>query len=109
MSTPQPAQRRSLLSGLDRAPAPIPEAAAIETAERHGFASQAARVAEAQDNAAGRQRQKTGRDHPFSVRLRADTRATIYDQANARNVPVAQVIEEAMAALEARQGGQGRA
>lgn len=101
-------QRRSLLSGLDRPPAPIPEAAAIEAAERRGFVSQTATVANAQDSAAGRQRQKTGRDHPFSVRLRADTRATIYDQANARNVPVAQVIEEAMAALEA-QARQGRA
>jgi hypothetical protein len=106
MSTPQ---RRNLLEGLAPTPAPAPPPALAETAARRGFTSQAAQVATTQDNAAGRQRQKIGRDHMFSTRLRADTRAAIYDQANARNVPVAQVIEEAMAALEAAQAGRGRA
>ena len=95
---------------IPKTPAHQPPPAMPELAAQRGFAVTAAQAANAPDNqAAGRQRQKTGRDHMFSTRLRADTRASIYDQANARNVPVAQVIEEAMAALEAMQRGQGRA
>lgn len=103
MTTPQ---RRSLLAGLEsHQPTPPPAPEITEAAARHGFAVTAATAANGTDNqAAGRQRQKIGRDQPFSVRLRGDTRAAIYAQANGRNVPVAQVIEEAMAALEANLG-----
>ncbi len=103
MSTPQ---RRNLLVGLERPPAPVPEAELVETAARHGFATVAGSAAGGQTEEASalrRRRQPTGRDHQFNVRLRADTLQAIYDQANSRNVPIAQVIEEAMAALE-RQG-----
>lgn len=105
MSTPQ---RRNLLVGLERAPVPVPEAELLETAARHGFATVAGSAANGQADDAvtqslRRRRQLTGRDHQFNVRLRADTLQAIYDQANSRNVPIAQVIEEAMAALE-RQG-----
>jgi hypothetical protein len=105
MSSPQ---RRNLLAGLERAATPVPEKEIVEAAKRHGFstgegdvrASPPAVPANAQAPAR-RQRQPTGRDHPFSVRLRADTHAAIYAEANGRNIPVAQVIEEAVAALMA--------
>jgi hypothetical protein len=50
--------------------------------------------------AARRKRQPTGRDHQFNVRLRRETLEFIYCQANGRNIPVAQVIEEACEALQ---------
>ena len=100
-------QRRNLLSGLERAPAPVPEPELVETAARHGFATVPAPPATAPaasgteaSPAVRRQRPPTGRNHQFNVRLRADTLQAIYDQANSRNVPIAQVIEEAMAALD---------
>ena len=42
MSTPQ---RRNLLVGLERPPAPVPEAELVETAARHGFATVAGSAA----------------------------------------------------------------
>ena len=53
-----------------------------------------------------RRRQPTGRDHQFNVRLRRDTLDFIYAQANERNIPVAQVIEEAADALKRLQRPQ---
>ena len=47
-----------------------------------------------------RRRTPTGRDHQFTTRLRQDTLDFIYDEANGRNIPVAQVIEEATEALK---------
>lgn len=41
--------------------------------------------------------------HQFNVRLRRDTLDFIYAQANERNIPVAQVIEEATEALRRAQ------
>jgi hypothetical protein len=52
-----------------------------------------------------RQRQPTGREHQFNVRLRRDTLDFIYAQANDRDIPIAQVIEEGMEALK-RQGSR---
>lgn len=105
MSSPQ---RRNLLAGLERAATPVPEKEIVEAAMRHGFSTGEPEVRAptppAPVNApmpARRHRQPTGRDHPFSVRLRADTHAAIYAEANGRNIPVAQVIEEAVAALMA--------
>lgn len=49
---------------------------------------------------ARRQRQPKGRDHQFNVRLRRDTLDFIYAEANQRDIPVAQVIEEAAEALK---------
>ena len=102
----EPVKRRSLLSGLDAPPAALPEATIAATAARNGFV--APPLANTPDGdatspATRRRRQPTGRVHQFNVRLRADTLEAIYAQANGRNVPVAQVIEEAMDAL-ARQG-----
>jgi hypothetical protein len=47
-----------------------------------------------------RKRQPTGRDHQFNTRLRRDTLDYIYAEANERNIPIAQVIEEGMEALK---------
>jgi hypothetical protein len=46
-----------------------------------------------------RQRQPVGRDHQFNVRLKRTTLDHIYSVANERNIPVAEVIEEAMEAM----------
>ena len=50
-----------------------------------------------------RQRQPTGREHQFNVRLRQETLDFIYGQANERNIPIAQVIEEMAEALKRAQ------
>lgn len=47
-----------------------------------------------------RVRKPKGRDHQFNVRLRRDTLDFIYEEANARNVPVAQVIEDMVEAFK---------
>ncbi len=47
-----------------------------------------------------RQRLSAGRTETFSTRLTPETKAAIYAEANARNIPIAQVIEEAMAAFK---------
>ena len=41
-----------------------------------------------------RRKRVTGRSVPFSIKLRADTLEYIYEIANDRDVPLAQVIEE---------------
>jgi hypothetical protein len=51
-----------------------------------------------------RHRQPTGRDHQFNVRLKKETIDFIYSQANDRNVPIAQVIEEMAEALKRGHG-----
>ena len=103
-------KRRSLLADLERPTPRIAEADITATAGRHGFVeppgdAMAPGVGEPANrpNAARRQRQPTGRVHQLNVRLRAQTIESIYALANGRDIPVAQVIEEAMAALE----GQG--
>ena len=81
----------------------LDERAIAATAGRHGFA-EAVPVSDPHSRSAEarRRRQPTGRVHQLNVRLRADTIESIYAQANDRNVPVAQVIEEAMDALTGR-------
>lgn len=92
-------KRRSLLADLDAASTPVDEAAITATAGRHGFLQGQGGGAQGGPEAARRRRQPTGRVHQLNVRLRADTIGLIYAQANDRNIPVAQVIEEAMDAL----------
>jgi len=102
----EPLKRRSLLGALDTPPPHLPESAIAATAARNGFAAVERDERPDRESAAvgaRRRRQPTGRVHQFNVRLRADTLEAIYAQANGRNVPVAQVIEEAMDALT-RQG-----
>ncbi len=95
----------------DPTPAPMPVAPADEallaTAARNGFTAPPAPAPEptsaslqalARPVAGRRERPRTGRDHHFTTRLRAETLDYIYAQANGRNIPVAQVIEEMEAA-----------
>jgi hypothetical protein len=49
-----------------------------------------------------RRKRMTGRSVPFSIKLRADTLEYIYEIANERDVPLAQVIEE-LVEVHARQ------
>lgn len=93
----EPLKRRSLLQSAS-APVPVlPEEAIAEVAARNGFPNTAP---PAVHGAARRLRQPTGRNHQFNVRLRRDTLDFIYAQANARNVPVAEVIEDMVDALK---------
>lgn len=70
-------------------------------AARNGFSTATpAPAPTGEEAAARRRRQPTGRDHQFNVRLRRDTLDFIYAQANDRNIPVAQVIEDATEALK---------
>lgn len=102
-------QRRSLLPVQTPQPH-VSEDAIAEVASRNGF--QPVSVPNAVNappptsaaSSPRRQRQPTGRDHQFNVRLRSDTIDFIYAQANGRNVPIAQVIEEMVEALKREQG-----
>jgi hypothetical protein len=106
-------KRRNLVS-LVPLPEPLPEQAIAAIAERNGFESpasfaasapKAAKPTPAKDDipSGRRRRQPTGRDHQFNTRLRRDTLDFIYAEANERNVPIAQVIEEATEALQREQ------
>jgi hypothetical protein len=96
----EPLKRRNLLQAVG-APAPsLREEAIAEVAARNGFPNVASTPPVADQRGARRQRQPTGRVHQFNVRLRRDTLDFIYAQANERNIPVAQVIEEMAEALQ---------
>jgi hypothetical protein len=97
----EPLKRRNLLQAVGASAPPLPEDAIAAVAARNGFPNVAASapVTEAHSGAR-RQRQPTGRVHQFNVRLRRDTLDFIYAQANDRNIPVAQVIEEMADALQ---------
>ena len=69
-----------------------------EAAERHGFTA----AGSAQPNLR-RKRSGTGRTYQLNVRLRPDTAGLIYEEANRRDIPIAQVIEEAFDAFLAQQ------
>jgi hypothetical protein len=100
----EPLKRRNLLQAVS-SPAPsLPDEAIAEVAARNGFPGVVPPgPAKSDHGAARRQRQPTGRDHQFNVRLRRDTLDFIYAQANERNVPVAQVIEDMAEALKRHQ------
>lgn len=101
----EPLKRRNLFSVTP--PSPLPEEAIAVVAERNGFqaagphpAAASAPVADSDLGSRRRQRHPTGRDHQFNVRLRQETLDFIYGEANGRNVPIAQVIEEMAEALK---------
>jgi hypothetical protein len=96
----EPLKRRNLLQAVSAPTQSLPEAAIAEVAARNGFPNVAASPSGTEQGGARRQRQPTGRDHQFNVRLRRDTLDFIYAQANQRNIPVAQVIEEMADALK---------
>jgi hypothetical protein len=112
----EPLKRRALFP-VQNPPQSVDEVAIAAVAARNGFpdatleqqpttprASKAVPVSAARSvsekNGFKRQRQLTGRDHQFNVRLRRDTLDFIYAEANERNIPIAQVIEEAADALK---------
>jgi hypothetical protein len=96
----EPLKRRNLFP-VKSPPPVIPEDAVAAIAARNGFPDAAPTPPPVADQSgARRQRQPTGRDHQFNVRLRRNTLDFIYAQANERNIPVAQVIEEATEALK---------
>jgi hypothetical protein len=98
-------KRRSLLA-VPSPSDPLPEEAIAAVAVRNGFLAAAPLPAPspADSGVRRRKRQPTGRDHQFNVRLRRETLDFIYGHANGRNVPVAQVIEEACDALRRSEG-----
>jgi len=100
----EPLKRRNLLA-VPATSDPLSQEAIAAVAARNGFPA-GAPVDGPQQYDSGirrRYRQPTGRDHQFNVRLRRDTLDFIYAQANQRNIPVAQVIEEATEALRRAQ------
>jgi hypothetical protein len=97
----EPLKRRNLLA-VPSTPEPLPREAIAAVAARNGFPN----VSLPASPPARRQRQAMGRDHQFNVRLRRDTLDFIYAQANERNIPVAQVIEEATEALRREPSAQ---
>ena len=94
-------ERRRLLEGASET-APLSqqavEAAVAIAAPRHGFGGQDQSSASSEP-LMRRRRGSTGRSQQFTVKLRPDTMAEIYDIANIRNIPLAQVIEEAIAKM----------
>jgi hypothetical protein len=101
----EPLKRRNLLAVPS--PSPLPEEAIAAVAVRNGFPSAAPPIASTasvtDSGSRRRQRQPTGREHQFNVRLRQETLDFIYGQANERNIPIAQVIEEMVEALKRAQ------
>lgn len=104
--TNEPLRRRSLLPVQPHQSPAVDEADIAAVASRNGFPPVSAAPDPSNDSAAGprRQRQPMGRDHQFNVRLRRGTIDFIYSQANSRNIPIAQVIEEMEEALKRQQG-----
>ena len=100
--TTEPLRRRSLLPVQTHQPPAVSEAEIAAVASRNGFPP--APIPSTDTGATPRrQRQLTGRVHQFNVRLRRETVDFIYEQANGRNVPIAQVIEEMADALKRQQ------
>src|SRR3954469_8409253 len=100
--TTEPLRRRSLLPVQPHQPPAISEDEIATVASRNGFQPASTTSSDA-GATPRRQRQLTGRVHQFNVRLRRETVDFIYEQANSRNVPIAQVIEEMAEALKRQQ------
>ena len=96
--TSEAPKRRNLLAIAAATPDPLASEDIAAVAARNGFPPAA--PPPLVDLSLRRRRQPTGRDHQFNVRLRRDTLDFIYAEANERNIPVAQVIEEATEALK---------
>ncbi len=103
----EPIKRRNLVHAVATTPTdePLSEDVIAEVAARNGFPNAAQASTATDHSGARRQRQPTGRVHQFNVRLRRDTLDFIYAQANGRNIPVAQVIEEMADALKRQKQG----
>jgi hypothetical protein len=102
--TIEPLRRRSLLPVQPHPQPIVSEADIAAVASRNGFQPAPTTTSKDTGLTPRRQRQLTGRVHQFNVRLRRDTVDFIYEQANSRNVPIAQVIEEMAEAFKRQQG-----
>lgn len=113
MNEPQKPQRRNVVLPLanvrsDELTPDTQQAAVIEAAQRHGFDNIPVRAAEIErlrDNQAStppRRKRGAGRSMPFSVKLTPATMEYIYNVANSRDIPLAQVIEELVEAHSAQ-------
>jgi hypothetical protein len=102
--TTEPLRRRSLFPVQSQQPPAVSDAEIAAVASRNGFQSAPTTPTSDTGVTPRRQRPPTGRDHQFNVRLRRETVDFIYEQANSRNVPIAQVIEEMAAAMKRQQG-----
>lgn len=109
MSEDKPIQRRSLvpssrpLAGIRSVDAQQPagdNSGAAAVAEKHGFdrvpvpASELQRLEANQVKEPPRRKRGAGRTMPFTTRLAPETFEYIYEVANTRDIPLAQVIEE---------------
>jgi hypothetical protein len=110
----QPLRRRSLLpTQPPRAASVISDDAIAAVANRNGFQSPIpvsapqSTPSDAAKELSRRQRQPSERKHQFNVRLKRETLNFIYDQANSRAIPVAQVIEDMADALKRQQKAVG--
>jgi hypothetical protein len=104
--TTEPLRRRPLFPVPSQQPPAVSDEDIAAVASRNGFQSALLAPNTETGITPRRQRQLTGRVHQFNVRLRRETVDFIYEQANSRNVPIAQVIEEMADALM-RQRGEG--
>jgi hypothetical protein len=104
--TTEPLRRRSLLPVQPHRPPAVSEAEIAAVASRNGFQSAATAPSSDAGATPRRQRQLTGRVHQFNVRLKRGTVDFIYEQANSRNVPIAQVVEEMEEAFKRQQGSR---
>lgn len=101
-------QRRNLLAGLtDKQTRPEISDETISDAGRdHGYPSSNKTTVATTDEGStpeiARKRVKIGRTHQLNVRIKPQTASDIYAIANARDIPIAQVLEEALAALTDR-------
>lgn len=89
-------------------PASTPDSVVLEAAQRHGFdnvpvpAAEIERLRENQATLPPRRKRGAGRSMPFSVKLSPLTMEYIYNVANSRDIPLAQVIEELVEAHSAQ-------
>ena len=105
-------KRRNLLAVAASTPDPLPQDTIAAVAARNGFPAVSAPPSVPAPPASDgvslrRRRQPTGRDHQFNVRLKRETLDFIYGEANGRNIPVAQVIEDMAEALKLRRAREG--
>ena len=119
MTTPKTPVRRDLTGGLGAVKAPgnvepvsLPEPPVAGSGDRFKTVPVAAadldRLEANQAPVAPKRERATGRNIPFTTRLRKDTMEYIYGQANSRNIPIAAVIEELVEAHRKTASGEGR-
>ncbi len=101
-------KRRSLLAVAPPLSSPFADEAIAGVSTRDGFPAAESRRAVtapvvADSASRRRQRHPTGREHQFNVRLRQETLDFIYREANERDIPIAQVIEEMVETLKREQ------